>query len=133
MLDLEKKSKILKDQTSTTRYNEYVGKGYGKVTQEGLNAIRLIAEKEGIFLDPVYTGKGMSGLIDHIREDKVKKGEKVIWVLAIFLAKSSYDIFWEKQRNIYSFSLKYRIVQEIRDFHNHQELCQGENTSLCLI
>lgn len=61
-------------------YSEYVGKGYGKVTKEGIEAVKLVAEKEGIFLDPVYTGKAMSGLIDHIRKGKLKKGEKVIFL-----------------------------------------------------
>lgn len=61
-------------------YSNYVGTGYGQITQEGIEAIRLVAEKEGIFLDPVYTGKAMSGLVDHIREGKIKRGEKVIFL-----------------------------------------------------
>ncbi|MBE0478697.1 D-cysteine desulfhydrase family protein [Candidatus Aerophobetes bacterium] len=61
-------------------YGEYVGEGYGKVTKEGVEAIKLVAEKEGLFLDPVYTGKAMSGLIDHIRKGKIKRGEKVIFL-----------------------------------------------------
>lgn len=61
-------------------YSDYVGRGYGQVTQEGIEAIKLVAEKEGIFLDPVYTGKGMSGLIDHIRQGKIKRGEKIIFL-----------------------------------------------------
>lgn len=61
-------------------YSNYVGRGYGQVTEEGIEAIKLVAEKEGVFLDPVYTGKAMSGLIDHIRQGKVKAGEKVIFL-----------------------------------------------------
>ncbi|TET13197.1 pyridoxal-phosphate dependent enzyme, partial [Candidatus Aerophobetes bacterium] len=61
-------------------YSNYVGRGYGQITQKGIEAIKLVAEKEGVFLDPVYTGKAMSGLIDHIREGKIKRGKKVIFL-----------------------------------------------------
>lgn len=61
-------------------YSDYVGSGYGQVTKEGIKAIKLVAEREGIFLEPVYTGKAMSALIDHIRQDKIAKLEKVIFL-----------------------------------------------------
>jgi L-cysteate sulfo-lyase len=40
---------------------DYVGQGYGIPTQGMVDAVRLVAEKEGILLDPVYSGKGMAG------------------------------------------------------------------------
>ena len=45
-------------------------------TLEGIEAIRLVARTEGIFLDPIYTGKAMAGLTDlekkrHIGPDKI--------------------------------------------------------------
>ncbi len=61
-------------------YSDYVGRGYGQITQEGIKAIKLVAEREGIFLDPVYTGKAMSGLVDHIRQGRIKAGEVVIFL-----------------------------------------------------
>jgi len=61
-------------------YSDYVGRGYGQITQEGIKAIKVVAEREGILLDPVYTGKSMSGLIDHIEQGKIKAGEKVIFL-----------------------------------------------------
>jgi len=61
-------------------YSDYVGRGYGRVTKGGIKAIKLVAGREGIFLDPVYTGKAMSALIDHIRQDKIGKEEKVIFL-----------------------------------------------------
>jgi D-cysteine desulfhydrase family pyridoxal phosphate-dependent enzyme len=45
----------------------YVGTGYGIPTPECLEAIHLLAECEGILLDPVYTAKAMACLIDHAR------------------------------------------------------------------
>ena len=44
-------------------YDDYYGDGYGQPTEAGLAAIELAARSEGILLDPVYTGKTMSGLI----------------------------------------------------------------------
>lgn len=58
----------------------YVGEGYGIPTQECLEAIKLVACTEGIFLDPVYTGKAMAGLIDYIRQGKVKGSETVVFI-----------------------------------------------------
>ncbi|MBT9385424.1 D-cysteine desulfhydrase family protein [Pseudooceanicola sp. CBS1P-1] len=40
-----------------------VGPGYGQPTAEMIEAVTLLAQLEGIFLDPVYSGKAMAGLI----------------------------------------------------------------------
>jgi D-cysteine desulfhydrase family pyridoxal phosphate-dependent enzyme len=42
---------------------EHAGRAYAVPTAEGLEAIRSLARTEGIFLDPVYTGKAMAALI----------------------------------------------------------------------
>ncbi|GAJ24517.1 unnamed protein product, partial [marine sediment metagenome] len=42
---------------------------------------KLVAKTEGILLDPVYTGKAMSGLIDYIRKGKLNKNDTVIFVV----------------------------------------------------
>ena len=47
---------------------DYVGQGYGIATQGMVEAVRLVAELDGILLDPVYSGKAMAGLIDLIRK-----------------------------------------------------------------
>jgi L-cysteate sulfo-lyase len=39
-----------------------------------------LARLEGILLDPVYTGKGMSGFLDLIRQGMFKKGQNVVFV-----------------------------------------------------
>ncbi|HKK02009.1 MAG TPA: D-cysteine desulfhydrase family protein [Desulfuromonadales bacterium] len=44
----------------------YVGDGYGVVGELERRTIRLVAETEGILLDPVYTGRAMGGLIDMV-------------------------------------------------------------------
>lgn len=45
-------------------HTDYLGDRYGIPTEAGNEAIFLAARKEVIVLDPVYTGKAMSGLID---------------------------------------------------------------------
>ena len=39
------------------------GPGYAIPSKEGNAAIRMMAENEGLFLDPVYTGKAFAGLV----------------------------------------------------------------------
>lgn len=46
---------------------DYVGAGYGLPTDGMLEAVSLLARMEGLLLDPVYSGKGMAGLIDLVR------------------------------------------------------------------
>lgn len=46
---------------------EYVGAGYGVVSAEAVAAIKWAAKREGLLLDPIYTGKAMAGLVDHAR------------------------------------------------------------------
>ncbi|MFQ5612536.1 MAG: D-cysteine desulfhydrase family protein, partial [Anaerolineae bacterium] len=61
-------------------YEDYIGPGYGVPTPEGIEAIRLVAQTEGVFLDPVYSGKAMAGLIDLIRRGQFGPGETVVFL-----------------------------------------------------
>ena len=60
--------------------NNYVGEKYGVPTSEGLAAMRTMAKKEGIILDPVYTSKGFAALIDYVKKGIIKKNQNVIFV-----------------------------------------------------
>ena len=53
---------------------------YGIVTEAGLNALHLLAQTEGILLDPVYTSKAMSGVIDRIQTGEIPEGSTVVYV-----------------------------------------------------
>jgi L-cysteate sulfo-lyase len=59
---------------------DYVGQGYGIPTAGTLEAIRMLAELEGILLDPVYSGKGMAGLIDLVRRGHFKPGQRIVFL-----------------------------------------------------
>jgi 1-aminocyclopropane-1-carboxylate deaminase/D-cysteine desulfhydrase-like pyridoxal-dependent ACC family enzyme len=58
----------------------HVGAGYGIPTPEGMEAIRLLAATEGVFLDPVYTGKGMAALLADVRSGRIAPGSDVVFV-----------------------------------------------------
>jgi 1-aminocyclopropane-1-carboxylate deaminase/D-cysteine desulfhydrase-like pyridoxal-dependent ACC family enzyme len=58
----------------------FVGERYGVPTEAGLEAIRIVAQTEGILLDPVYTGKAMSGLFQHIVTGVIGPDEPVLFL-----------------------------------------------------
>ena len=58
----------------------YVGPAYGTATAEGLEAIRLLARTEAVFLDPVYSGKAMAALVAHIRAGELAPDEAVVFL-----------------------------------------------------
>jgi D-cysteine desulfhydrase family pyridoxal phosphate-dependent enzyme len=60
--------------------NDYAGERYGLPTKESLEAIRLVARREAIILDPVYTSKVMSGLIGMARSGTFKKDDNVCFL-----------------------------------------------------
>lgn len=59
--------------------NEYLGDGYGVVGDLERKAIRLLAEKEGILVDPVYTGRAFGGLIDMLEKKIFSRNEKILF------------------------------------------------------
>lgn len=56
------------------------GPGYAIASKEGNAAIRLMAENEGLFLDPVYTGKAFAGLVKLAREGAFKPEDNVLFL-----------------------------------------------------
>ncbi|MGI8468691.1 MAG: D-cysteine desulfhydrase family protein [Pyrinomonadaceae bacterium] len=60
-------------------FDDYVKDGYGILNEETARALRLVAETEGILLDPVYTGRAMVGLIDLIEKGYFKKDDNVVF------------------------------------------------------
>lgn len=60
--------------------SDYVGDGYGLPTAGTIEAITLLAQLEGILLDPVYTGKGMAGIISLIRQGYFSKKDNIVFI-----------------------------------------------------
>ena len=61
-------------------FDEYFGTGYSRPTPGMIEAVQLLAQTEGILLDPVYTGKQMAGLIDLVRKGYFKQTDKVLFL-----------------------------------------------------
>ncbi len=58
----------------------YVGDGYGIPAESTLEAVSMVARAEGILLDPVYSGKGMAGMIGLIRQDFFKPTANILFL-----------------------------------------------------
>jgi 1-aminocyclopropane-1-carboxylate deaminase/D-cysteine desulfhydrase-like pyridoxal-dependent ACC family enzyme len=61
-------------------FDDYVGEGYGIPTEGMKNAVKLMARKEAILLDPVYTGKAFAGLMDLVQKKYFKKTDKILFI-----------------------------------------------------
>ncbi|MEI2264038.1 D-cysteine desulfhydrase [Erwinia sp. CGal63] len=70
----------LKAAAPITLWDDYFAPGYGTPSEEGVEAIKLLARLEGIFLDPVYTGKAMAGLIDGIAQQRYRREGPILFV-----------------------------------------------------
>lgn len=57
----------------------YYQPGYEMPSEGATEAIRLLAEKEGLLVDPVYTGKALAGMLDYIRSGRVPEGSNVVF------------------------------------------------------
>ena len=61
-------------------YDDYIGPGYGEPTEEMKEATKLLARKEAILLDPVYSGKAFAGLIGLIKNKKFTRDDNVLFI-----------------------------------------------------
>jgi L-cysteate sulfo-lyase len=68
------------DRARVVAHDDYVGGGYGVPTPAMVEAVQLTARCEGILLDPVYSGKGMAGLIDLIRKGFFRRDDNVVFL-----------------------------------------------------
>ena len=69
---LDRKNVIVED--------AYVGEGYAIPTEGMKKALKLMARKEAILLDPVYSGKAFDGLIDLVKKGHFKDSEKILFI-----------------------------------------------------
>jgi L-cysteate sulfo-lyase len=83
-------------------YDTYAD-GYGYATEKKAEAVRMLAELEGLLLDPVYTASSMACLIDLARKGFFKKDEVVIFLhtggsAALFAYKEPLRAFGEGKK-----------------------------------
>ena len=59
---------------------DYVGDGYGVATRQMTEALLQVARLEALLLDPVYSGKGMAGLIDLTRKGLLTDAKNILFI-----------------------------------------------------
>ena len=60
--------------------DSYVGPGYAEPTDGMRKALSLMATREGVLLDPVYSGKAFDGLIGLVQSNFFKTTDKVLFL-----------------------------------------------------
>lgn len=58
----------------------YAGPGYAQLSPATTEALYEVAQKEGILLDPVYTGKAFAGLLDLVEKGTFSRDEHVVFL-----------------------------------------------------
>ncbi|MBQ6273251.1 MAG: D-cysteine desulfhydrase family protein [Oscillospiraceae bacterium] len=62
------------------RLRDMCGPGYAIPSKAGNAAVALMAAREGLFLDPVYTGKAFAGLLELAEEGAFRPEDKVLFL-----------------------------------------------------
>ena len=58
---------------------DYCLSGYGKLQPSEIEAIKFFASRDGILLDPVYTGRAAAGMLDLISKGFFKSEEQILF------------------------------------------------------
>ena len=61
------------------RFDDSLAPGYGQMSPALTEAIQMMARREGVLLDPVYTGKVFAGLLALRRRGIIPDGERVVF------------------------------------------------------
>lgn len=60
--------------------DRFIGPGYARPSAAGLDAMRIVARREGLLLDPVYTGKAMAALIAAVQQGHLTSKDTVVFL-----------------------------------------------------
>jgi D-cysteine desulfhydrase len=71
-LDIDKLKILVNDQ--------HIGSGYAKASPEVFNTIKSLARTEGLFLDPVYSGKAFHGLTEEIKAGQYRGVDDIVFI-----------------------------------------------------
>ena len=61
-------------------WDDFYAPGYGYTNDSGNDALNLLAQLEGIFLDPVYTAKAMAGLLTGISTQRFAQDGPLLFI-----------------------------------------------------
>ena len=67
-------------QTPLELIDGFIGEGYAIPYPAAIETTKLLARREGVLLDPTYTAKGMTGMIETIRRGGVRPGAVPVFV-----------------------------------------------------
>jgi D-cysteine desulfhydrase/L-cysteate sulfo-lyase len=92
--------------------DEYMGEGYGKTTPECIEAISLAARTEGLFLDPVYTGKAFAALLDLAKRGGIDSYDAVV-----FMHNGGLPLLFRGEEEIAAYLFSKKGIREV----NHEQ------------
>lgn len=72
--------KLTEEQLPINLIDGFIGDGYAIPYQACIDTIKHVARREGIALDPTYTGKGMTGMLESIRNGNVRTGAVPVFI-----------------------------------------------------
>ncbi|TWT12562.1 D-cysteine desulfhydrase family protein [Reyranella sp. CPCC 100927] len=61
-------------------YDDVLAPGYGVMNDAVASAIRDCAHRDGLLVEPVYTGRAMAGLFARVREGRLPPGARVVFI-----------------------------------------------------
>jgi D-cysteine desulfhydrase len=78
----------------------YRGEGYGKAPEDLYAFIHDIAQRTGLILDPVYTGKAFWGTVQEMRAGCLQHAQDVVFVhtggvFGIYQQKDGFKLDWQ--------------------------------------
>lgn len=88
---------------------DYIGEGYGIPTEAGLEAMTRFARREGILLDPVYTGKAAAGLLERIRQGLIPADATVV-----FIHTGGQPALFSQHREVVRYLQRHRVPSKAR-------------------
>jgi D-cysteine desulfhydrase len=96
---------VNRDKGSFELTDQFIGREYGDPTEACLDAIMLMAETEGILLDPVYSGKVFAALLADCKAGRWRPGQNVMMihsggVPALFAYHEAVEAHLQKQGRI---------------------------------
>nr|WP_051686886.1 D-cysteine desulfhydrase family protein [Microbulbifer sp. HZ11] len=79
--------------------DDYIGPGYALATESVYQSIALLAQQEGLLLDPVYTGKAFHGLLAEIKRGRYRGSKNLVFVhtggqFGIFPQRDGFKSSW---------------------------------------
>lgn len=85
-----------------TVYDDYIGdEGYGTFTDSAREAVKTVAQTEGIFLEPTYTGKAFGGMIDLLEKGQIDSESNFVFLHSggfpgLFVSRYETGDIWSK-------------------------------------